>query len=611
MASTKLREKLKSLPPEPGVYVFRDATGLELYVGKAGSLRDRVASYFGSGQQSLKTKRLVKRIHDVEVITAGSSTEALILEDALVKKHRPPFNVRLRDDKRYPYVRLTSEPFPRVDVVRRTASDGARYFGPFTSSRAMRRTLKLVHKLFPLRTCNLTIGKDIPDRPCLMRDIGRCDAPCTGMVGQETYGRAVRNAALLLEGRVEQLIASLRQQMEQAASEERFEHAAQLRDHIHALERVRERQSVALKEPVDLDAAGVATADGRGYGVILVVRGGRLIGREGFPLEVPHDVEYPQLLGAFLDQYYTRASAIPQEVLLAQHLPEERLLAEYLSRQRGKQVRVRYPKRGERAALVEMAQRNATQSVRRPVLPSAEGDATALDELADALSLSVHPWRIEAFDISNLHGGEATGSMVVFVGGRARPDAYRRFRVRTVDGPDDCAMMTEVIHRRLTHGLAELHDPAVSGGRFSDLPDLILVDGGVGQLGAAMRALQAFPSVEAEVAALAKRQELVFRRGFREPCRLPARSPALRLLQRIRDEAHRFAVDYHRSLRGRRTLESMLDQIGGIGPRRKDALLRRFGSIEGLRRASLEELLSMPGLPRAAADRLYKALHSG
>ncbi len=606
-----LREKLRSLPPEPGVYVFRDAAGLALYVGKAGSLRERVTSYFGSSQRSLKTQRLVKRIHDVEVITAKSTTEALILEDALVKKHRPPFNVRLRDDKRYPYVRLSAEPYPRIDVVRRTADDGARYFGPFTSSRAMRRTLKLVHKLFPLRTCNLAIGKDIPDRPCLMHDIGRCAAPCIGRVTPETYGQAVRDAALLLEGRVAEVIAALRLQMDQASSDERFEHAAELRDHIDALERVRERQSVALTESVDLDAAGVATADGRGYGVILVVRGGRLIGREGFPLEVPHDVEYPQLLGAFLDQYYTRASAIPQEVLLAERLPEERLLTEYLSRRRGTQVRVRYPARGERAALVEMAQRNADQSVRRPVLPSVEDDATALDELADALSLRVHPWRIEAFDISNLHGSEATGSMVVFVGGRPRPDAYRRFRVRTVNGPDDYAMMREVIHRRLAHGLAELHDPTVSGGRFSDLPDLVLVDGGMGQLGAAAGALRAFPTVGAELAALAKRKELVFRPGTAEPFELPAHSPALRLLQRIRDEAHRFAVDYHRSLRGRRALESMLDQVAGIGPRRKDALLRRFGSIEGLRRASLEELLSMPGLPRAAADRLYKALHSG
>ncbi len=610
MASEKLRRKLKSLPAEPGVYVFRGHQGEVLYVGKAGVLRDRVASYFHSPRHlSDKTRRMAQEIDDVEVITAGSGTEALLLEDALVKKHRPRYNVRLRDDKRYPYVKITGEAFPRVQVVRRPADDGARYFGPFTSSRAMRRTLKLAHKLFPLRTCTLEIGIDKPDRPCLLYDLGRCAAPCVGLVTREQYRQAVEEAALLFEGRVDRLLEALRHDMEDAAAEERFEHAARLRDHINSLERIRQRQSVALPEPVDLDAVGVATQGERGYGVIMVVRGGRLIGREGFSLAVPVGVDSSRLLGAFLDQYYTRATAMPQEVLLPEELPDAELLADYLSRRRGSRVRVRSRTRGERAALVQMAERNAHYAVKRAALEPSAAEEQALDDLMAALSLESHPWRIEAYDVSNLHGGEATGSMVVFVGGHPRPDAYRRFRLRSVVKPDDYAMLGEVLRRRLGHGLAELKDPAVARGRFSDLPDLILVDGGTGQLGAAVRALGEYPSVGAELVALAKREELVYRPGKRSPLRLPAQSPALRLLQRVRDEAHRFAVDYHRSLRSRRSLESLLDGVKGIGPRRKEELLKRFGSVEGLRQASLEELLSIPGLPKTTAERLYKALH--
>ncbi|MFO8034507.1 MAG: excinuclease ABC subunit UvrC [Candidatus Bipolaricaulota bacterium] len=612
MVSTELRNKLKSLPAEPGVYVFRGKEGETLYVGKAGSLRDRVASYFHSPRHlSDKTRRLTRDIHDVEVVTARSGAEALLLEDALVKKHRPRYNVRLRDDKRYPYVKLTAEPFPRVQVVRRLADDGARYFGPFTSSRAMRRTLKLAHKLFPLRTCKLEIGMDKPERPCLMHDLGRCAAPCMGLVTREEYGQAVKEAALLFEGRVDEVIQSLHRDMEAAAAEERFEHAARLRDHINSLDRIRQRQSVALTDPVDLDAVGVAAEGEIGYGVIMVVRGGRLIGREGFSLSVPAGVEGSRLLSAFLNQYYTRATAMPQEVLLPEELPEAGLVADYLGRRRGSRVRVRRPAQGERAALVDMAQRNARHALKRAALEPSSGGENALEDVAEALGLETRPWRIEAYDVSNLHGDEATGSMVVFVGGQPRPDAYRRFRVRTVDTPDDYAMLGEVLRRRLRHGLAELKDPTVSHGRFSDLPDLILVDGGMAQLSAAIQALDEFPSVGAEPAALAKRHELIYRPGTKDPIRLPPNSPALRLLQRVRDEAHRFAVDYHRSLRGRRALESLLDGVKGVGPRRKEALLKRFGSLEGLRQASLEELLSIPGLPKGTAEQLYKALHSG
>ena len=609
MPQKDLKEKVAELPKAPGVYIFRGTQGEVLYVGKASSLRARVRSYFQAERNlPYKVRRLVREIADLEVIETASAAEALILEDALIKKHRPRFNVRLRDDKRYPYLKITKERFPRVQVVRRRGEDGARYFGPYTSSKSMRRVLKLAHKLFPIRTCNLDLDARRLDRPCLLYHIGRCSGPCAGLVSEEEYRHYVEGAALLFQGRVDEVIEALKEEMAQAAAEERFEHAAHLRDQVRALERIRERQVVALPEPVDLDAIGIAVEGERGYGMVLIVRGGRLIGREGFALKLPAETSPAEALEEFLDQYYTRATAFPQEVLLPEEIEDAEGLSLYLSGRRGGKVRVHVPRRGERRELVEMAQRNAQLSLKRAAaeeLPEEE----VLEELAEALGLSVRPWRIEAFDISNLKGQEATGSMVVFVGGCPRRDAYRRFRIRISGKPNDYAMMYEVLSRRLSHGLAELSDPAVAKGRFSDLPDLILVDGGKGQLSVALRALEEHGLTGIEVAALAKREELVYVPGRAEPIRLPRDSPALKLLQRIRDEAHRFAIEYHRRLRGRRALASLLDSVEGIGPKRRELLLRRFGSLEGLRQASLEELLSVPGLPRAVAERLYKALH--
>ncbi|MCX7751029.1 MAG: excinuclease ABC subunit UvrC [Candidatus Bipolaricaulota bacterium] len=608
-AHTELAAKVKGLPKSPGVYLFRGGDGSVLYVGKAASLRDRVRSYF-AGNPSPKVRLLLREAADLETILTPTEEDALVLEDALVKKHRPRFNVRLRDDKRYPYLKITAETFPRILVVRRPTDDGARYFGPYTSSRAMRRALKLAHKLFPVRTCNLPLDEKRYERPCLLYHLGRCTGPCAGLVSPEEYRRAVDAAARFFEGRVEEVLDDLAREMTRAASDERFEHAARIRDTIQALERIRERQTVALPEPVDLDAVAVAVGEDRGQGTVLLVRGGRLIGREGFALALPPGATPEDALEEFLDAYYTRATAIPPEVLVPAPVPGLAALEGYLSRRRGGKVRVGVPRSPERRALLSMAERNAALALKRAeeeVLPAEE---EALDELAEALGLSVRPWRIEAYDISNLQGEEATGSMVAFVGGRPRRDAYRRFRVRIAGKPDDYAMMAEVLRRRLRHGLAELGDPAIARGRFSDLPDLILVDGGKGQLAVAERVLSEVELGGIEVAALAKREELVYVPGQGEPIRLPRGSPALRLLQQVRDEAHRFAIEYHRTLREKRTLGSLLDGVPGIGPKRKAALLTRFGSVEGLRRASLEELLSVPGLPRTTAELLYKALRA-
>ncbi len=610
MTQKNLRENVQNLPNAPGVYIFRGRQGEVLYVGKASSLRDRVRSYFQAEHLlSPKIRKLRTLIRDVEIVLTGSEVEALILEDALIKKYRPPFNTRLRDDKRYPYLKITNERFPRITVVRRPEADGAQYFGPYTSSKAMRRVLKLAHKLFPIRPCNLPVGQKLYPRPCLYYYIGRCSGPCAALVSPEEYGRYVESAALLFQGRVDQVMARLKEEMKKAAEEERFEHAARLRDQILALERIRERQVVALPEPVDLDAIGIAQKDNRGYGVVLLVRAGRLLAREGFALTLPEISSPQEALSEFLDQYYTRTTAIPEEVLLPFPVPETEALLVYLRRKRGGKVEVVVPKAGERKNLVELAQRNAELGLRRTEVEELPPEEEALELLSEALDLAVRPWRIEGFDISNLQGEEATGSMVVFVGGKPRRDQYRRFRVRVAGKPDDYAMMEEVLRRRFTHALAELADPTITARKFSDLPDLVLVDGGKGQLSVAQGVLEELGLSGIEVAALAKKEELVFRPNRSEPIKLPDDSPALRLLQRLRDEAHRFAVEYHRTLRERRTFSSLLDELPGIGEKRKQLLLLRFGSLEGLREASLEELLSVPGLPRKTAELLYKALH--
>ncbi|MCS7240323.1 MAG: excinuclease ABC subunit UvrC [Candidatus Bipolaricaulota bacterium] len=606
----ELFQKVRELPDAPGVYIFRGPQREVLYIGKASSLRNRVRSYFQAERfLSPKIQKLRALISDLEIVLTGSEAEALILEDALIKKYRPPFNTRLRDDKRYPYIKITNERFPRVVVVRRPEADGARYFGPYTSSKAMRRAIKLAHKLFPIRPCSLPVGEKLFPRPCLYYHIGRCSGPCAGLVSPREYARYVEGASLLFQGRVDEVIAQLKEEMKQAAQEERFEHAARVRDQIQALERIRERQVVALAEPADLDAIGIALEGNRGYGVVLLVRGGRLLGREGFALTLPENSKEEEALEEFLDQYYTRTTAIPEEILLPRPVAELEALLVYLGRKRGGKVAASVPKSGERQHLVELAKRNAELGLRRTTAEELAPEEEALELLSEALDLSVRPWRIEAFDISNLQGEEATGSMVVFVGGKPRRDQYRRFRVRLSGKPDDYAMMEEVLRRRFTHALAELADPTITSKKFSDLPDLVLVDGGKGQLSVAQKVLGEMGLSGIEVAALAKKEELIFRPNRSDPIKLPENSQALHLLQRLRDEAHRFAIDYHRTLRERRTLASLLDELPGIGEKRKQLLLLRFGSIDGLRQATLEELLSVPGLPRKTAELLYKALH--
>lgn len=607
----RLTDKLAELPASPGVYLMRSAAGEVIYVGKAAVLRNRVRSYFHSQTgMSAKTQALVAEIADFEVIQTSTEVEAFILEDSLIKRHQPRFNIRLRDDKRYPYLKITNEPFPRVMIVRRRQPDGARYFGPYTNVKAMRATLKLAQKLFPIRTCTLDLPLKTPRRPCLNVHIGRCLGPCAEMVTQEEYAEAVTGAAMLFEGRVSGLVGRLRVRMNAAAAAERFEQAAHLRDQIAALTRALERQSVALSDTRDRDAVGVAIEDDRACAEVFFIRGGRLTGRESFHLRAPGDPSEAEVLSAFLSQYYAVAARIPRELLLSGAVEDSESVSGWLSGLAGRRVALRVPVRGEKRRLVEMATENARFALKAERLGAAlhEEANIALAELAEALSLSTFPQRIEAFDISNTQGTEATGSMVVFEEGRPRRDAYRRFKVQLSGKPDDYAMMREILRRRLRRGLAELNDPTVSRGKFSEFPELLLVDGGKGQLAVASAVLEELELDGIEAIGLAKRHEEVFRPGQSEPLRLPADSKALLLLRQIRDEAHRFAITYHRRLRTRRSLGSQLDEIPGVGPKRRSALVKHFGSVDRLAQASVEEIASLSEIPLSLAKRIKAAL---
>jgi len=608
--NAQFETKLSELPASPGVYLMKDASGEVIYVGKAASLRSRVRSYFQSQEgMAARTQSLVAEIADFEVIRTQTEAEAFLVEDSLIKEHQPRFNVRLRDDKRYPYLKITDEAYPRVLVVRRRFPDGARYFGPYTNVKSMRSTLKLAQKLFPIRTCTLDLPLAIPRRPCLNYHIGRCLAPCAELVTKAEYANAVDGAAMLFEGRITGLVRRMTAEMREAAEDRAYERAAGLRDRIEALTRSLERQSVALSDLIDRDAIGLAVEGDRACAQVFLVRGGRVSGRETFHLRAPANPSEGEVLGAFVTQLYANATSVPKEVLLPVEVEDPDRLGDWLSSLRGNRVTVRRPQRGEKRRLVELASQNARFALKGSQKEDAtrEASAAALVELAETLSLSAFPQRIEAFDISNTGGGEATGSMVVFENGRPRRDAYRRFKVHISGKPDDYAMMTEVLERRFRRGLAEMNDPTVTRGKFSELPDLVLIDGGKGQLNVGVSVLQDLNIEGIEAIGLAKRQEEIFVPDQSDPIVLPQKSDALLLLRRIRDEAHRFAVTYHRKLRTKRSLSSVLDEIRGIGPKRKSALIKRFGSIDALARASVDEIAAV-GVPNELAARLLERL---
>ncbi len=613
-----LQTTLQTLPEKPGCYLMKNRVGEVIYVGKAVNLRRRVRSYFHkSAQKHPKTRKLVSQIADIEWITVGSELEALILEMNLIKKHRPRYNVRLKDDKRYPYIKVHwQDPFPKVTITRRVVQDGARYFGPYTSMWAVHQTLDVLRKIFPFLTCNRPITGQDP-RACLYADLGLCAAPCVGAVSQEEYRQMIADLCDFLEGRTEPVIRRLEAEMRAAAEQLAFEKAARLRDQIQAIHQLVERQRVVSQSGLDSDVLALARDERNACVEVFFIRNGKLIGREYFLLENAEDTPDPQVLAAFLKQFYGRAGQLPPRVLLPREVEEAQLIREWLSSTRRTTVEISLPADAEQQALLELAAQNAAETLRALQArkeAEAEKITEALAALQEALGLAAPPNRIEGYDISHLHGTAAVGSMVVFEQGQPRKGHYRRFNIRTAAG-DDFGSMEEVLTRRFrrweaARTLAEENAPRKRPDpSFARLPDLMLIDGGKGQLARALKVLAQFGLEERIFAiGLAKREEEIYLPGRAEPLRLPRNHPGLFLLQRVRDEAHRFAITANRGRRVREGLASTLEAIPGVGPKRRQALLQHFGSVAAIRAAAVEEIAAVPGISRNLAHAIKDAL---
>jgi excinuclease ABC subunit C len=615
MGRSQLKEQLSSIPAKPGVYLMKDENGKVIYVGKAVNLRNRVRSYFhASANRSPKTHYLMRDVADLDFIVTASELEALILECNLIKKYQPRYNVRLKDDKRYPYIKITwQEPYPRIYTVRQMQNDGARYYGPFTATWAVSQTLDLLRKIFPYLTCKREItGQD--RRACLYYHIGRCPGPCIGAVSQEEYRALVSQICRFLEGKSEEIIDDLRAQMMAASERLEFERAVALRDQIVALERVIERQRIVSSALADEDVIAFARQDGDACVQVFFIRRGKLIGREYFILEGTADEDARQIMTSFVKQFYNKAAYVPSEILLQSNIDEAMIIQSWLRSKRRAKVMLKVPRRGQKKELVQMAAENAAETLahlRAQWLLDQGKSVEALAELQEHLELAQPPARIECYDISNIQGKAATGSMVVFVKGVPRKSDYRRFKIRTVEGANDYAMMEEVLRRRFRRSVEETREKGEWGENraWTILPDLVVVDGGKGQLNAALEVMDEYGLREAvPVVGLAKEREEIFVPGQSEPILLPRGSQGLFLMQRIRDEAHRFALQYHRRLREKKTLTSTLEEIPGIGPKRRQALLKHFGSLESIREATIEKLRAVPGMTRRAAERVKEHL---
>ena len=589
-----VREKLKLLPENPGVYIMKDAAGKIIYVGKAVVLKNRVRQYFQSSRNHTpKVRAMVAKVADFEFIMTASEVEALILECNLIKKHRPRYNISLKDDKSYPYVKVTlQDDFPRVFLTHRIVKDGARYFGPYTNVTAVHESLKLLRRLFPLRNC-----KTLQDRPCLEYHIKRCLAPCAGKISKEEYDGMIRSVLLFLEGRTADVEKELEYRMRKAAEAYHFELAARLRDQLAAVKKVAEKQNIVTGAG-DQDAIGMARSEIGVCVQVFFIRSGKMIGREHFLLQGSEDESDEALLAAFLQQYYHRATFIPREILLPMDLAEVSLLETWLAEKKGAKVQLLVPQRGTKHDIVAMAASNAEKFLSDEAARIRQANAQtlgAVEELGRYLGLKNPPNRMECFDLSHIQGSETVASMVVFEGGLPKKSDYRRFKINSTEGkPDDFLSMREVTQRRY----GDLPE--------SELPDLIVIDGGKGQLSSALEIIRGAGHKDVPVVGLAKQFELVFREGESDPVVLPRHSQALYLIERIRDEAHRFAITYHRNLRGKRNLVSVLDHIVGIGPARRKSLWSTFGTMAKIKAASVDELAAAPGMNRPAAEAVYQ-----
>ncbi len=623
-ANHLLATKLEAVPRRPGVYLFKSQRGDILYIGKAVDLRARVRSYFHrSAQTSPRIQRLAAEIHDVEWIVVDTELDALILENQLIKTYQPRYNVRLKDDKNYPYIKIHwQDPFPKVSVTRRMEQDGARYYGPYGSAWAVRETLDALRKIFPYLTCDRKItGQDT--RACLYYDIKRCAGPCIGVVSQEEYRRIVEGLARFLEGDTEGVIAELEAEMWAAAEALQFERAARLRDQILAARMIASQQQVVAQGMTNEDVIALAVDDQVACVQVYFIRRGKLLGRETFFLEGVQDLATVEILTSFLQQFYEEVAQVPDHVVVPTALPDAHLLSEWLSRKRGRTVTLAPPEDERQERLVALAEENAREALRTLAQQWARDQVRqerALAELQQLLRLPTPPARIEGYDISTLQGTSTVGVMVVFVQGVPRKSDYRRFNVRSVQqvlAPDDYTALREVLQRRFRRLVEDTPpDPAAKARRqdqvWKIMPDVVLIDGGRGQLNVAQEVLEAYGLRDSvALVALAKREELLYLPDQEAPLRLPRDSEALKLLQRVRDEAHRFSVYSHRQRRRRQTLQSVLESIPGIGPKRRQALLRHFTSLEAIRQAGVDELARVPGMTRAVAQRLKAALAEG
>ena len=606
-----LRHKLATLPATPGVYLMHNVRDQVIYVGKAVNLANRVRSYFhASAQEDAKTRRLVAEIADLEWIITESEVEALILEATLIKKHRPRFNVRLKDDKRYPYLKVTNDTFPKVLITRRMRRDDGRYFGPYTSTSALRETLDLLRRLFPYRTCDREItGTD--RRACLYHDLKLCSAPCIGAVDHTQYMTTIEQLIQFMGGETEAVMADLKQQVHDAAAALQFERAAHLRDRYQALQQVMERQRVITTAATNQDVIALARDDGNICVEVFFVRNGKLLGREFFMMEGGNGEDEEAVVTAFLQQFYTEAAMVPPEILLPAHIAEAAVLESWLRTKRGDVVYLNVPLEGPGRDLLDLATANAAETL-RTLKAQWELDKhrseQALTDLQTALGLATAPVRVECYDISTTQGVEVVGSMVVFEHGVAKKSDYRRFKIRTVEGQDDFASMREVLTRRFDRW-RRMEGGELKGTRGSQawakLPDLVVVDGGKGQLGMAVEVLQAFDLQEkVPVVGLAKREEEIFKPGRSTSIRFDPAAPAILLLRRIRDEAHRFAITYHRQRRTKVGLASQIDEIPGIGPVKRRELLKHFGSLDGIQKADVKALMAVPGISQVLATQI-------
>jgi len=613
-----LQSILDSAPTKTGCYLMKDADGKVIYVGKAVNLRSRLRSYFhASAMEDNKTRHLVQRIKDIDWIVVGSELEALILEMNLIKKHRPRFNVRLKDDKRYPYIKVHwADPFPKLTVTRYMVNDGSRYFGPYTSVWAVHQTLDVLRRIFPYLTCDREItGED--QRACLYFDIKLCSAPCIGAINKDDYRQAIDDLCQFLNGRTEPILSRLQEEMRLASDQLQFERAAALRDQVNAIEKVVEKQKVISTDYIDSDVIAMARSNGEACVQVFFIRSGKLIGREYFLLQGAEGAADANVMSGFIKQFYDQASMVPPQVLLPHEIEEAHIIKQWLgSRRTGESVEILIPHEGQQRELINLAAENAAetlQALQARWQAEKHRQTEALAELQSALNLEVPPNRIECYDISNTQGTSAVGSMVVFEQGVSSKKYYRRFNIRSVTGPDDFASMEEVLQRRFSRWQSAREMGDQPGKKpdpsFSLLPDLLIVDGGKGQLSRAVAVLEKYNLLDqVPVAGLAKQNEELFIPDQSQPILLPNGSQGLFLIQRIRDEAHRFAITSHRKRRTKSGLASRLDTIAGVGPARRKALLGKFGSIQNIQTASIDELVSIPGISESLAHQIKNQL---